>query len=102
MFSLAQRCLVWGFPWSSHTKAAEKVIENLKKEIPSLRIDSDFKNNTVPDKIRDSEMMKVPYTIVIGDKEEENKTLAVRIRGQKPKFGVKIDDFIKELKEACC
>ena len=44
--------------------------------------------------------MKIPYMIVIGDKEEEKKTLAVRQRGEKkPKFNVKIQDLIEELKE---
>jgi len=82
-----------------NTKAAQKIIDNMKKEIPSLRIDSDFRSTTVNEKIRDAEVMKIPNIIVIGDKEEEAKTLAVRSRGAKPKFGVKPVDFIKELKE---
>ena len=80
-------------------KAAEKVLETLKKEIPNLRIDSDFRNTTVSDKVRDAELMKVNYVIVIGDKEEENGTLAIRARNSKPQFGVRMDDFVKELKE---
>ena len=65
-----------------------------------LRVDSDFRNTTVSDKIRDSEMQKIPIAIVIGDKEEEKGTLAVRRRGEKePEFNVKIDKFVKELKE---
>ncbi|MDP1695987.1 MAG: threonine--tRNA ligase [archaeon] len=83
-----------------NTKAAEKIISQLKEEIPQLRIDSDFRNSTVNDKVRDAEMQKINYVIVIGDKEEKAKTLAVRERGNdKPKFGVKIDSFIKDLKE---
>jgi len=80
-------------------KAAEKVIKEMKGEVPGLRIDSDFRNTTVNDKIRDSEMLKVPYLIVIGDKEEEKGTLAVRERGaSKPKFGVKMGEFVKEIR----
>lgn len=82
-----------------NVKAAEKIIDDLKKEIPGLRVDSDFRDTTVPDKIRDAEMLKIPYAIVIGDKEEEKKTLAVRAKGKKPEFGVKPADFIKKLKE---
>ena len=83
-----------------NTKAAQKTLSELKKAIPGLRIDSDFRNTTVSDKVRDSEILRIQYTIVIGDKEEEKKTLAVRERGdKKPKFGVKISDFIEELKE---
>ncbi len=81
-------------------KAAEKVVKQLQEALPMLRIESDFRNTTVSDKIRDSEMQKIPYCIVIGDKEEEKKTLAVRTRGSKePEFGVKIDAFIKKLDE---
>lgn len=82
-----------------NTKAAQNIIDNLKKEIPNLRVDSDFKNTIVSEKVRDSELMKIPYSIVIGDKEEASKTLAVRARGAKPKFGVTIGDLIEELKE---
>ena len=81
-----------------NTKTVENILEQLRKEIPSLRIEADIRNTTVNDKIRDAELLKIPYTIVIGDKEEQAKTLAVRERGGKPKFGVKLDEFVKELK----
>src|SRR3989338_3165142 len=82
-----------------NTKAAQKIVDQLKESLPGLRIDSDFRNTTVSDKGRDAEMQKIPYTLVIGDKEEQAKPLAVRERGSKPKFGIKIDDFIKDIKE---
>jgi len=78
-------------------KAAEKFEERLKEE--GIRVDSDNRNDTVNSKIRDAEMQKIPYAIVLGDKEEENKTLAVRKRGEKPKFGIKPEIFIEELKK---
>ncbi|MDO8508110.1 MAG: threonine--tRNA ligase [Nanoarchaeota archaeon] len=80
-------------------KSAEKIVKDFEKELPNLRIDSDFRSTTVSDKVRDAEMQKIPIIIVIGDKEEENKTLAVRERGSKPKFGVKFDKLIEEIKE---
>ncbi len=80
-------------------KSAEKNLNQLQKEIPNLRIDSDFRSTTVNEKVRDAEMQKIPYVIVIGDREEKNKTLAVRERGSKPKFGIKFDKFIKDLKD---
>ena len=83
-----------------NTKKVESLVEELKKEIPMLRVESDTRSTTVNDKVRDAEMMKVPYTIVIGDKEEKAGTLAVRTRGnKKPEFGVKIDEFISKLKD---
>jgi threonyl-tRNA synthetase len=80
-------------------KAAEKTLYSLKEQVPSLRIDSDFRSTTVNEKVRDAEMQKIPYIIVIGDKEEESKTLAVRNHGSKPKFKVTPVSLIKELKE---
>ncbi|MEM4152773.1 MAG: threonine--tRNA ligase [Candidatus Pacearchaeota archaeon] len=78
-------------------KAAEKIVNVLKKE--GLRVDSDFRDATVDYKVREAEIMRIPYIIVIGDKEEKNNTLAVRARGKKPEFGVKLENFIKEIKE---
>jgi threonyl-tRNA synthetase len=82
-----------------NNKAVEQVVKQFKEKMPNLRIDCDIESGTVPEKVRNAEIQRIPYTIVMGDKEEENNTLAVRARGQKPKFGVKFDDFVSELKE---
>ena len=82
-----------------NNKATEKFAKELKEYIPSLRIDTDTRSDTVQSKIRDAEMLKINYIIVIGDKEEESKTIAVRPRGQKPKFGIKSEKFIEDLKK---
>ncbi len=82
-----------------NTKATEKFANELKEEFPNLRIDTDTRSDTVQSKIRDAEMLKINYIIVIGDKEEENKTLAVRPRGGKPAFGIKVKDFIEKLEK---
>lgn len=77
-------------------KAAEKLAKELKEL--GVRAEADVRNAQVSEKIRDSEMMKVNYAIVLGDKEEKAKTLAVRTRGEKkPKYGVKKDKFIEDL-----
>jgi len=80
-------------------KAARKLAEDLQTSIPGLRVDLDLDSDTVQSKIRKAELMKVNYIIVIGDKEEKAKTLAVRPRGGKPKFGVKSGSFIKDLQK---
>ena len=82
-----------------NSKSAEKFANELKEEFPNLRIDTDTRSDTVQSKIRDAEMLKVNYIIVIGDKEEENKTLAVRPRGGKPAFGIKVKDFTEKLEK---
>lgn len=83
-----------------NTPAAEKVLKELKEKIPNLRADCDFSSTTLSDKVRTAEILKIPYMIVIGDKEEKTETLAVRERGNsKPKFNIKKEDLINELKE---
>lgn len=79
-----------------NTKAAKALVAELKEEIPGIRVDTDFRSDTVQAKVRDAELQKIPYIIVLGDKEEESKTLAVRKHG-KASFGIKKDSFFKEL-----
>jgi len=80
-----------------NTKAVEKLSNQLKEE--GIRVDTDIKDNPIQGKVRDAEIMKIPYIIVIGDKEEKAKTLAVRQRGEKLKFGVSADKLIKDIKD---
>ncbi|MBU0959045.1 MAG: threonine--tRNA ligase [Nanoarchaeota archaeon] len=79
-------------------KYAEKIVKELEEEIPNLRVDTDFKDATVQGKVKDAELMKIPYIIVVGDKEEKGKNLAIRNHG-KVKLGVKLDGFIKDLRK---
>lgn len=77
-------------------KAAEKIHEEFKQL--GVRCEIDINSAPVQGKVRDAEMQKIPYIIMIGDKEEAAKTLAVRSDG-KVKFGVKKDDFLKQILE---
>ncbi len=78
---------------------AKKVVEILKEKVPGLRIDSDFSSTTVPSKVKEAELMRIPYIIVIGDREEKDNTLAVRVKGSKDIQTFKIDEFAKMLDE---
>jgi len=78
-------------------KAAEKVLKQLQEA--GLRADSDFESTSVSDKVRTAELLKIPYMIVIGDKEEKSKTIAVRARGKEPKFKIKLEKFLKDIKK---
>ena len=82
-----------------NNKATEKFANELKELFPQLRVDTDTRSDTVQSKIRDASLLKINYAIVIGDKEEENGTLAVRPRGSKPQFGVKKETFIEQIKK---
>ena len=76
-----------------------KVVRQLQDEIDYLRVECDVRQITVPSKVKDAELMKIPYIIVIGDKEEKEGTLAVRVRGDKQIKTLKINKFIEDLKE---
>jgi len=77
-------------------KTANMVRDELSKH--GIRVEFDSRDGTIEYKVRDAEMQKIPYIVVIGDKEEKNNTLAVRKRGQKKvEFGVKMDSLIKEI-----
>ncbi len=80
-------------------EAVKKIVRNLDEEIPELRIDCDVRQTTIPSKVKDAEIMKIPYIVVIGDKEEKQGTIAVRIRGDKKIKNFKIKEFIRELKQ---
>jgi len=82
-----------------NTEYAKKIMKELETKIPNLRIDSDFRQTTVPAKVKDAEIMRVPYIIVIGDKEEKDKKLAVRIRGNSKIETMNIKDFVEKLEE---
>ncbi len=78
-------------------KACKKFIEKIGVEIPNLRLDADFESNTVNSKIKQAEIQKIPYIIVIGDKEEKSGKIAVREEGKVKKESKK--KFISKLKK---
>lgn len=70
----------------------QKVADQLKAA--GLRVEWDTRQESVGKKIREAEMQKVPYILVVGEKEEKEKTVAVRRRGQGEQGAVKTDKFI--------
>ncbi len=78
-------------------KYAKETFKKIKEA--GLRVSLDIKPNSISKKVREAQLEKVNYMITIGDKEQEKNTLAIRTREGKVKFNVKIEDFIKELKE---
>jgi len=78
---------------------AKKIIKKIGEEIPRVRLDADFRQTTLPSKVKDAELMKVPYIVVLGDKEEKDNTLAVRNKGNNKIKTYKLEEFVKSLKE---
>ncbi len=80
-----------------HTKYAQQVFDQLKTA--NLRVKMDDRNKSMQSRIRDAEKMKIPYIIVVGDKEIETETVSVRARRNKEEGLMKIQEFIDNLKE---
>jgi threonyl-tRNA synthetase len=65
-----------------HLDYAQKVYQELREA--GLRVELDTSNESVGKKIRESEIKKVPYMLIVGDKEKEAGTVAVRSRAKDP------------------
>lgn len=72
---------------------AQKVKESL--ELYGIRVELDDRNESIGKKIRESQLQKVPYSLIIGDKEMENGTVAVRKRGGIDLGVQSQDEFVK-------
>jgi len=75
-----------------HNDAAWALADKLREK--RLRVEVDDRSDRMNAKIRDAQMQKVPYMIVLGDKEVENETLSVRLRDGSQKKGMSTDTFI--------
>jgi threonyl-tRNA synthetase len=80
-----------------HLAFAEKLATEFKAN--GFRVEVDHNNETVGNKIRKAVNEKVPYVLVIGDKEMESQDLNVRDRGQQETRTIAKDAFIAELQE---
>ncbi len=76
-----------------HLDYAKKVA----KEMGEVRLEIDDRNESINKKIRDAELQKIPYIIVVGDKEEKAENITARIRGSKELKTQKISAWIKNL-----
>jgi len=65
----------------------------------NIRVNIDNRDEKLGKKIRESQMNKIPYTIVVGDEEQNNNSLSVRKYGQSENVSKDITTFIKELKK---
>lgn len=78
-------------------KYASKVADELK--VKGLRIELDNRNETLQAKIRDAQLSKVPYMLIIGDKEEKLNTVSKRGRSGKDYGPIDLEKFISTTKK---
>jgi len=76
---------------------AKKVAQTLREN--DFRVEEDYRNEKLGFKIREAQLRKIPYIVIIGDKEVSSEVVSVRLRSGEEKKGVKLSDLIAELKE---
>jgi threonyl-tRNA synthetase len=77
----------------AQTEAARRVAERLSSA--GIRVHVDDRSETLNYRIREGEVWKVPYMAVVGQREAESDTLALRVRGQGKKQEVmRVDEFV--------
>ncbi len=80
-----------------HLKYAQSVAQKLEEK--GFNCSINYENDTMQSRIREAELMKIPYILVVGDKEEETQTVSIRPSGKKELGIMKIEELLKILKE---
>lgn len=81
----------------SHIEYANKVKEQLQKA--KVRVEVDSRNEKIGYKIREAQLQKIPYMLVIGDKEIESDAVGVRSRKDGDIGAVKVEEFVNKIVE---
>jgi threonyl-tRNA synthetase len=79
---------------SGYAEKIEKMIKNKR-----IRVISDLRNEKIGYKIREHTLKRIPYMIVVGDREMKESTISVRDLGGKDLGVMQIDDFISLVNE---
>ncbi|TEU00891.1 MAG: threonine--tRNA ligase [Anaerolineales bacterium] len=79
-----------------HVEYAERVAGQLREA--GVRVDVDRRSERMNAKIRDAQLQKIPYMLVVGDREAEAEQVAVRLRSGEDLGAVSVESFIERLK----
>lgn len=78
-------------------EGAEKIMNQLKKA--RIRAEINLNNETLGKKIRGAELQKIPYALIVGEKELQTKAVAVRQRSKGDMGQIPIEEFIKKISQ---
>ncbi len=81
----------------AHVEYARKLQDELKQE--GIRVELDERNETIGYKIREAQLQKIPYMLIIGEKEIEENAVGVRKRAEGDIGQMKVPEFISAIKE---
>ncbi len=76
---------------------ARKIEERLQEE--GLRVEADLRSEKLGYKIREGQLQKIPYLLIVGDREEKEGKVALRIRGKGDVGAVTLEEFLARAKE---
>lgn len=79
----------------THANYAKEIVKQLKNQ--GIRAVTDLRNEKIGFKIREHTISRVPYQLVVGDREQEQSLVAVRTQGGENLGSMKIEDLIKRL-----
>lgn len=82
---------------SVHNEYAQKLAEQLKDA--GIRVEADLRGEKIGYKIREAQLQKLPYMLVVGDQEVENNTVAIRKRGEGDIGTQPFESFLEMVKE---
>ena len=77
-----------------HIEYANKIKEELQKH--NLRVEVDSRSEKIGYKIREAQLSKVPFMLVVGDKEQESNTVGVRSRGEGDIGAMTVEEFLNK------
>ena len=80
-----------------HDEYCKKIYELLLNE--DIRVEYDNSKEQMNKKIRQSNMMKNPITVIIGDNERDNNLISYRLLGNEETYSLSIEEFVKFIKE---
>jgi len=80
-----------------HQQYAQEVADLLRKQ--GVRLETDLRNEKIGFKIREARGQKIPYMIIVGDKEAANRTLAVRKRGEEATTVQSLEEFLSVFRD---
>ena len=80
-----------------YLETANAVKEQLFNE--GLRVELDDRSEKIGYKIREAQLQKVPYMLIIGEKEQESNTVSVRKRGEGDIGSISVDEFLNSVRK---
>src|SRR3989344_45399 len=78
-----------------HVEYAKKVAEQLT----GVRVEVDDRSETMQSKIRDAQVMKIPFMLIVGDREKEAEQIAVRTREGEDLGAMAVPDFLTKIQQ---